>query len=741
MTKFVGRRREIAGVRRGLGAVRLLTLTGAGGVGKTRLAFEAAQASRNDFPDGVWLVDLAPVQDPSAVAGAAGVAFGIPDHGGGLHSEQLVNHLAGREALIVLDNCEHLADACAELTYAILSAAPGVRVLTTSRHALGIGGEHLYPVLPLPEDEAVELLVDRAIAVHPDFRLTEGNRTAVARLCADLDGLPLAIELAASRLRTLTVQQLTDRLEDRFSLLTRRDRIADPRHRTLRAMIDSSYELCDPAERQLWNRLSVFAGTFALDAAEDVCSGEGIARTEVLELLDRLVAQSVVLACECDGLPGYRLLESIRQYGRERLVETGEEERMLRRHCEFFLALAQRITDRWCGPGQVESLARLRAEHSNLRAALDSCDDPQTVLMLAAALDYYWCSGGFLGEGRHHFNRALATAPDPTPARARALGVAARVALLQGDLPAVEEWTEEAEELAERLDDPMLRARVQDMRGGLAQFRGELGEAMSHYGDAAARYLAIGDDFEAILSLSLLTVLQTLLRDPQAVDSGRQAVALSEARGERFGRGMALADLGYTAWLRGDREASVALATAALEMQQGFDNHIGVMWLLELLAWVSASYGDHEQAGRLLGSVRSLSRRLGIDLSAPPHVAEQHMRCEEAVAAALGRVSYEKALREGGYYDSPGDAITFALGAASDLKRATEATATNSLTRRETEVAALVAKGMSNRQIASELKLSPRTADRHMENILAKFGFRSRAQIAAWWVQDQIPRS
>ncbi|MFD4603053.1 ATP-binding protein [Streptomyces sp. NPDC058464] len=244
-----------------------------GGIGKTRLALEVAATSADAFPDGVWLVDLAPVSAPSAVAGAAARALGVQELGAMPVLERLGAHLAGRRALIVLDNCEHLIDACAELTRALLSASADLRVQTTSRHALGVSGEHLSADPPLPLQDAVELLRDRATAVRMDFRVTAENDAAVSRLCTDLDGVPLAIELAASRLRTLSVQQTVDRLEDRFALLTGGSRTAWPHQRTL---MDWSYELCTPAERLLWNRLSVLAGSLGLDEAEEVCSGEGI---------------------------------------------------------------------------------------------------------------------------------------------------------------------------------------------------------------------------------------------------------------------------------------------------------------------------------------------------------------------------------------------------------------------------------------------------------------------------------
>ncbi|MGW0578504.1 ATP-binding protein [Streptomyces sp. NPDC002920] len=740
-TTFVGRRRDIAEVRRRLGVTRLLTLTGVGGVGKTRLALEVAAAGRKGFGDGVWLVDLAPVQDPSTVASVAASALGVPDLSARPVVEQLGRHLAGRQCLIVLDNCEHLVDACAALADALLSAGPDLRILATSRQPLGIAGEHVVTVAPLSlPDEAVELLRDRAAAIQPDFVVTDANRAAVTRLCARLDGLPLAIELAASRLRTLTVEQVLDRLEDRFALLTGGSRTARPRQRTLRALIDWSYELCAPAERSLWSRLSVFAGGFGLDAAEDVCAGNGIAPEDVLDLLDQLVAQSVVLITEREGQPRYRMLETIRQYGLQRLAESGEENTVGALHRDFYRTLAERIADGWYGPGQEEGLARLRAEHGNLRAALEH-SDAGTALALVAALRFHWCADGFLGEGRRWLDRALAASPEPTAARARALWVAAWAALLQGDHPAADRSLAEAGELGARLNDPVVCAYVQGFRGTSALFRGQLDEAVSRYERAVAAHEAVGDGPGALISLFQLAIAQAHTADPRAERTGRHAVSTAEAHGERWSRSYALWALGHDAWVRGDQDSGTALTRAGLEIQRGFNDYVGVALMMELLAWITASGGDHERAGRLLGAVRSLWHDIGTTISVfGPHLAERHEQCERSVVGALGPEAYEKALAEGGEHDRPGLAIAYALDAEPPLGPGPgPAPVPGPLTRREREVAALVAQGMSNRRIAAALVLSPRTVDGHVEHILAKLGFGSRSQVAAWVAVNQVP--
>lgn len=739
ITSFVGRRHLVAEIRRLLGPARLLTLTGTGGVGKTRLALEAAAASRRAFADGVWLVDLTPVQEPKAVADATAAALGVPDLGARPVLEQLAGHLSGRRALIVLDNCEHLVDACAELAEMLLSAAPELRVLATSRQTLGIVGEHVLVVPPLTVLEAVELLRDRATAVRPEFRVTDLNRAGAFRLCADLDGLPLAIELAASRLRTLTVDQMVDRLEDRFTLLTNGSRTARPRQRTLRALVDWSYELCAHSERLLWNRLSVFADGFTLDAAEGVCAGEGIARHEVVDLLDRLVGQSIVLAIEQEGLPRYRMLETIRHYGRQRLAESGEEARLRRAHRDFFLALAERAASSWYGPGQEQALAMWRAEHNDLLAALTHGGDPQAELALAAALRYHWCTDGFLGEGRRQLHRVLAAAPEPTPARARALWAAAWVALLQGDLIAADGWLTEAGELGDRLDDPAVRANVLGLRGSLALFRGHCEEAISLFEGAVAAHTDLGKEPATVFWLFQLAHAQGHLGDPRGAETARKAVAVAQAHGEGLTRTYALSVLGLDAWARGDLTAAMELAHAGLEIQRGFNDHLGAALLLELLAWISTAEDHHERAGRLLGTLRTLWGDLGTELSVfGPNLAEYHAHCEADVLRALGAVGYEKALTEGAVIDGPAQAIAYALVPDGVAGPSEPQAVADVLTGREQQVAALVAQGLTSRRIAAELVLSPRTVDNHVDRILTKLGFSSRTQIAAWWAAHQV---
>ncbi|GAA3796736.1 hypothetical protein GCM10022403_033310 [Streptomyces coacervatus] len=666
-TSFVGRRLETAEIRRLLCVRRLVTLTGMGGVGKTRLALEVAAASREAFADGVWLVDLAPVSDPSAVAATAAGALRVPDLGALPFLDQLTGYLAGRRALLVLDNCEHLVDACAELAGTLLSAAPELRILATSRHTLGVTGEHVFALAPLAQDDAVELLRDRAPAVRERSHGDEAGHAALARLCADLDGLPLAIELAASRLRTLTVGQLTDRLENRFALLTGGCRTAPAHQRTLRGMIDWSYELCAPAERLLWNRLTVFAGGFSLEAAEDVCSGEGIAEDEVLDLLDRLVAQSVVLTCEASGQRRYRLLASIQEYGRERLADSGEQDALRRRHRDFYLALADRIDRNWYGPGQEENLARLRAEHANLLAALDYEGEPRPRLALVAALSWHWCVGGFLSEGRRQFERALAAAPEPSEERARALLAAVWVAQTQGDLATADSWLEEADALGELLGDTWVRIQADGLRGVSAQYRGRPQEAIRRYEATLAAMTALGDERTAACWRLSLACVQAYAGDPRAAHTGSRYAAVAEESGDVWGRAQVLMGMGHYAWARGDCDTTETLVRSALVGMRGFNDHAMVARMVELLAWATAVGGAHARAARLLGLADALWHDAGSSICAfGPQMAEWHARCEQAAIAALGEASYRQAFAEGGRHRTRAQAVDFALAVDTD---------------------------------------------------------------------------
>ncbi|HKS47735.1 MAG TPA: LuxR C-terminal-related transcriptional regulator [Amycolatopsis sp.] len=744
VTSFVGRRREISEVRRLLSVARLVTLTGVEGVGKTRLAEEVAAASGRSFADGVWLVDLASVRDPGLVARAVVSSLGMLDQSTRAAEEQLVDHLAGRQVLVVLDNCEHLLDACAALCDRLLRTCARLKIVTTSRELLGGPGEHVYPVMPLSlpssaeapssaEHDAPALLIERARAVGVDRPLTEETREAVVKLCERLDGIPLAIELAASHLRSLSLEEILERLEDRS---TGGARTSLPRERTLRTLIDWSYELCSAEERLLWARLSVFAGGFTLEAAEGVCGGPDLLEISIMDSIDRLVAQSVVLPAPAEGPPRYRMLEIIREYGWRRLAEHGEATRLKDRHRDYHVELAERIASGWNGPGQEAALARLRTDHGNLQVALEWStsrrDGARKALALVAALRYHWCADGFVSEGRRWIDRALKVAEgrsDCTTERIRALWVSAWVMLLQGDQEPAGVALQVCGLLARLVGDQRSRGWATGFHATSAMLRGQLAEAIETSLRAIENHP--GEDDLVGMALCQLAIAQAHAGDEWASTTARRAIALADQHGERWSKSYALWALGFDARVHGELPTAAAYARSGLEIQRGFNDHVGTALMIELLTWIAAAGGEHRNAAVLLGAIRSIWRRIGTSIGAfGPHLAEQHTACEETVAAALPPrvLNAELARGERLEYDQ---AIAYALdGQEPSAQPANKTHAV--LTAREWQVAELVAQGLSNRQIAEKLVVSRRTVDSHLENMLAKLGFTSRTQVAAW---------
>lgn len=756
VTSFVGRRQELGQVRQYLSASRLVTLTGAGGVGKTRLAIEAAAQSRRAFADGVWLVDLAPLTDGALVTQAVMAELGIGQHTTRPVIDQVLEFLGDRQMLIVLDNCEHVLDACAEAVDQLLRRCPGLRILATSRQTLRISGECVYtvPSLSVPDPaesvsvkalgryEAVGLLVERAVAVQPGFTVNESNRNAVIQLCAGLDGIPLAIELAVTRLRALSIEQVVDRLADRFDLLTGGSRAALARQRTLRALIDWSYDLCSADEQRLWARISVFTGEFDLESAEEVCAGDGVRQEQILDLVESLVAQSIVTRIDTRRQTRFRMLETIRQYGLDRLVDFGEQDRLRDRHLHFFLRLAQRMAENWCGPEQEEALTRLRADHGNLRSAVEwSLADPagtQQALELCGALCWHWCAGGFLSEGRILLDQGLALPGEPTPARARALWVAGWIALLQGDPVAVENRLDECRRLAEQVGDRAVSGLALSLAGSAAAFRGHRTEAANALEQAIEILTEEGDNGAVLLAMFQLAAELLYLGDHDgATATAQKAINISEQCGEHWARSYAQWILAQCIWIRGDPDEASRLTRVALELQRGFRDPVGAAMMIDQLAWIAASKREFTRAACLLGAATSVWRSIATDISAfGPGMTGHRADCERETKRALREPAFQAAVEQG-MQRTVQEAIDYATQRQETVPGPQQQLV---LTRREREVAELVGQGLSNRQTADRLVVSPRTVDGHVENILAKLSFTSRSQIAAW-VADQERRS
>lgn len=756
LTRFVGRRNDIAQIRRLLGQSRLVTLVGVGGVGKTRLAMEIAREFGKAFRHGAWFVDFAAVNDQAQLAQTIATALQVPNQSTRPAEEQIMQYLSGREQLVVLDNCEHVLDGAAILAENLLEAAPALRLLVTSREALGVPGEHIAGVQPLsnpnPDSipppaalesfEAAALFLDRARAVLPDFQATEANTAHIVRLCTELDGLPLAIELAASRLRSLEVAQIVERLADRFALLTSGSRTARSRQRTLRALISWSYDLCSREQQLLWQRLSVFVGSFDLAAVEGVCSDAKLPVAGLLDLLDSLVAQSVVLV-ERRGSSGsshYRMLETIRAFGLGMLEHNGICEDLRGRHCAYYLKLAEWEAETWAGRLQAEGLEALRLSHTNLRAALEwavahsAQDSGTTAHRLVTALRFHWCMDGFLSEGRRWLDRILQIFPTEEQIYGRTLWVAGWAAVVQGDRQIAIDRLAAAERIAEATADEVLAAQVHGMQGTVALFSGVLDTAVRLHEDAVQRFITLGNEGEALFAMFQLAVTLAQGGSPRAESTARAAVELATRRGEKLCRSYALWALGYAAWRKEDWTAASEFARAGLAIHREYNDPVGSSLLIELLAWIAASEGSSERAGRLLGAVHVQWQRIGSAISYfGPHFASDHARGERRVVEVVHAERWQALMTEGGQWDLQ-RALSEAIGQHSVVAAAGASRhgGKSSLTPREREVADLIADGLSNRAIATTLIVSPRTVDGHVENILAKLGFTSRTQVAAW---------
>ena len=761
LTSFVGRRGELAEVKRLLAGSRLVTLTGVGGVGKTRLALRAAAGLRRAFRDGVWLVQLDQLRDQALVAQAVAGALGLQDRAGYAPAAALADYLAGRQLLLVLDNCEHLVDAAAKLADLLLRAAGGLRVLATSREALTIDGEMVLAVPPLavpplavPEAgrrltvaelarfPAVRLFAERAAQVVAGFAVTEANMAAVAGICRRLEGLPLALELAAARLPVLSPEQIDARLGDRLGLLTRGGRTRPARQQTLRASIGWSYELCSRAERLLWARLSVFAGGFELDAAEGICADDRLPVGQVLELLAALAGKSILIVVHGKGVARYRLPEVLREFGQERLHESGEDTALRRRHRDWHEQLARRADTGWLSPQIADLTARLSREHANVAAAQDFCQaepgEAEAGLRIAMHvwLFYYWIAGHF-SECRYRLGQVLARAGEPTVWRAQGLLLAGFLAAASGDRGAVQPLLQQGTSLAGQLNDPATRAFAAWASGHVCLFAGDLPQATAHFEDGLAVLPAVVRGRQrALLLIGLANAAGLAGDEERAVACHRELAALTEAGSDYIRRAYSaysLWALGAAAWRRGDLDRATGLHQQSLRLRR--NDRMGSTWCVEALAWIAASGRQYERAAVLLGAAAGLWQSMGTTLDGNQPMAGHQRDCERQARQALGEAAFQAACHRG--LELPAaDVLACALQQPpekpAEKPPAPAVSDGPPLTPRELQVARLIAGGRSNKEIAAELVISQRTAEGHVERILAKLGFTSRAQVAAW---------
>jgi predicted ATPase/DNA-binding CsgD family transcriptional regulator len=856
LSSFVGREHEIAQIEPLVLTSRLVTLTGSGGAGKTRLALEVARHLVNEFADGVCLVELAPLSDPTLVPQAVAEALGVVEQPGRPFIDRLLEYLESRELLLILDNCEHLVAACAELLELLLSrCCLDLRILATSREPIGIPGEIAWrvPSLSLPppqspsadaqslgEFEAVRLFVERAQAAVPGFVLIERNAAAIAQICRRLDGMPLAIELAAARVKVLTVEQIAERLDDRFNLLRTSIRTAPIRHQTLRATIDWSYALLSEAERAVLRRLSVFAGGCALEAAEAVCVDTFVSPSSILDLLSRLADKSLVVAETQADETRYHLLDTIRQYAGERLREANEEARFSDQHFAYYLRLAEQAEPELRRANQIAWLVQLESEHDNLREALGwqlgsavpGEEASSQALRLTAALGSFWRIRSHLSEGRLWLERALALDPGRghTSVSARALLCAGRLAWLQDDPATARNYLEQSQDI--------WRALASEGKSGLAHAIWSMGMLSYSAGNAAAARsyyeqsltlfreidapLGIAD---ALLGLGMLAVSMSDVAARDLCERSRaifhkfgdawsiakagqvlarvfvqqgdyaagsllyeESLAVDQELGFKPGIAQTLAELGYVSYRLGNLERATAYYTQAVSLSHDIglpneganaqfglaqvalntgdpqvartlfqeslfayrkmDDIASIAACLAGLAQVQTSTGQPKRAARVLGASDALLETSGVRLNWYDKL--YYDSSIKSTRDQLDQVTFAAAWAEGRVLQTE-QAIAYALaepdaerGAQHPLPSLTPLRAAKEqfggLTAREREVAALIAQGNSNREIAKFLVVSERTVGAHISNILSKLEFASRTQIATWAIGKGLAR-
>jgi predicted ATPase/class 3 adenylate cyclase len=675
LTSFVGREREVGDVAQLLTKNRLVTLTGVGGIGKTRLSLQVAAGKLHDFPDGVWLVELASLADARLVPEAVASVVGVKEEAGHPVAEALVRFVRDRQVLIVLDNCEHLLQACAELASTLLEAGARAKILASSREPLHLGGEATFPVPPLPVPDpfqtfmldtleqygAARLFVERAIAVQPAFAVGEDNAAAIAGICQRLDGIPLALELAAARVRALSVEQIATRLTDRFRLLTGGDRTALPRQQTLRALIDWSYDLLSDEERVLFRRLAVFPGGFSLEAAEAISAGGDVDVKDVLALLTNLVEKS--LAVLDPGGGRYRLLETVRQYAQERLAESDEENSVRTRHLEHFRALAEEARPELAGPAQGAWLARLDSERENFLSAHAWCDrvldGAESGLQLAYLLKPYWIIRGLLALGHRVTSEALSRPGAQKRDAARCGGLL--------DLGQFDCWmgrySEALAHLAEGLaiareigDKPMVAALLQPL-GLAAHGNGDPNAARTYLTEALALARELGDKRELLAAHNALAQLHRAEGELDAAEPlYERTLTLARELGDRESTAIGLLNLAMVSIGRGADERAGRMLLEVIEIVGETGSQSAGQSVLEVSAGLAARRREWQQAARLYGAAESQAQRTGLHRDpadeaflAPLIGAARGSLTEPAYAAAesTGRaLAYEDALLE-----------------------------------------------------------------------------------------------
>lgn len=766
LSTFIGREKEISEVKRLISENRLVTLTGAGGSGKTRLAMKVAREFLEKSESNVRFIELASLGDPSLVTQEIASILNIRDQSSRPLLDALVYFFSMHPSLLILDNCEHLIEACAEVIDTLLQKCADLKILTTSREVLRITGEAAWivPPLSLPEvqawksptsaqealgeyqsSESVQLFIDRARNSSPGFELTTNNGAWVAEICRRLDGMPLAIELAAARVRTLSVRQIAERLDDRFALLTSGSRTAPERHQTLVATLDWSYDLLTVREQKVLQRLSVFAGGATLESVVTVCRGDEVESDNVLGILTSLVDKSLVIVDRFENLEiRYRLLETIREYALEKLTKLNEVEHVKDRHLDYYLQFAEEAEPKLKGAEQHFWYERMETEHDNLRAALGWALDSQNAdagLGLAGSLGFFWLTHGHLREGRDWVEKALKQRPTTSTAlianALKHLGIML-IQIERRNLDRADQLLGESLDMYQKLDNKQELADVLNIRGIHATLRQEYAEAKQFLNESLALRREIGDPWSIANTLQNFTTIALQKHHYERAKAyAEETIAWFERAGDQRGATRNLMDLAYIATMDGDLARAVTLLTESITKLALLKDIRSVVVGLESLAALEMKQDDPKRAALYYGAIKTLKETYSL----PPSLVTGYEDFEKDITTVKEGLSDREFAHfwEKGRAMSLEQVLEYVLHAKDEpAPDQAEKERFGGLTAREREAAVLIAQGMSNREIADAMTVSIRTVETYITRILGKLNFNSRVQIATWVIENGI---